>query len=352
MNVIPIAQFGLGPIGLEAVKLAASRPWLRYVGAVDIDPAKVGRSLADLTGLPALAGCRVYPTLDDLLVAARPEVILHTASSSARLTLEQVRPALERGLAVASTCEELLFPRLRAGAALVDAFDALCRRTGGRATAAGVNPGFVMDVLPLCLTAVSREVDSIYVERVVDAATRRQPLQAKIGSGQAPEDFRAKFAAGRAGHAGFRESVALIAHALGWTLDAIEETCEPVIAETRLATQFFDVARGQTRGLHQRALGLVDGTPRITLNLVMALNEPDPHDTLIVRGRPRLQLTLPGGVAGDDATVATLINTVPRILDSAPGVRLLTDLPLPHHAGPGSVSRRDAPPVPTLALSS
>jgi len=352
MSAIPIAQFGLGPIGLEAVKLAASRSWLRYVGAVDIDPAKVGRSLADLTGLPELAGCRVYPTLDDLLAATRPEVILHTASSSARLTLEQVRPALERGLAVASTCEEMLFPRLRAGAALVEAFDELCRRRGGRVTAAGVNPGFVMDVLPLCLTAVSREVDSIYVDRVVDAATRRQPLQAKIGSGQDPKVFRAKFAAGQAGHAGFRESVALIAHALGWPLDAIEETCEPVIAETQLSTQFFDVACGQTRGLHQRALGIVDGLPRITLNLVMALNEPDPHDTLIVRGRPRLQLTLAGGVAGDDATVAALINTVPRILGSGPGVRLPTDLPLPYRPGAGAVAQRAASPVPTLALSS
>jgi 4-hydroxy-tetrahydrodipicolinate reductase len=333
MTPLSVVQFGLGPIGIEAVKLAATQPWLRYVGGVDNDPAKAGRTLGDLTGLPALADCPIWSSLDALLAAAKPDVILHTASSSAKLSLTQVRPALERGLAVVSTCEELLFPRLRGGAALVDEFDALCRRTGGRVVAAGVNPGFVMDVLPLCLTAVSREVDSIYVERVVNASTRRQPLQAKIGSGLPPDEFRAKFAAGRAGHAGFQESVALIAHALGWPLDRIVETCEPVVAETHVRTAFFALKPGETRGLHQRALGLANGGARITLDLVMALDEPNPHDTVVIRGRPPLHLTLSGGVAGDDATIAALVNTVPRLLESAPGVRLPTDLPLPRRCG-------------------
>lgn len=333
MNKIKVAQFGLGPIGLESLKLAATEGWLEIVGGVDIDPAKIGRSLAELTGDASLAHAKVYASLEALFAVARPDVILHTASSSAAASLAQTRFAIEHGVSVASTCEELIFPALKTPD-IAREYDALARKTGARIVGTGVNPGFVMDVLPVCLTGVSRSVEAIYVERVVNATTRRQPLQAKIGSGQAPADFAAKFKAGKAGHAGFQQSVALLAHAMGWKLDAIQETCEPVVAETAIATQFFKVAAGQTRGLHQRAVGVVNGEAKITLNLTMALEEPSPHDIVVVKGRPNFHLTLQGGVAGDDATVAALINVVPRLIASAPGVRLMTELPVPAWKNP------------------
>lgn len=339
MKKIKVIQFGLGPIGIESLKLAAEQTWLEVIGGIDIDPAKVGQTLAGLTGMPALGGATVYPSLDALFAAVgAPDIVLHTAGSSATAAFAQMKPALERGISVASTCEELIFPAWKTPD-LAKQFDALCRRTGARIAATGVNPGFVMEVLPICLTGVSREVTSIYVERVVDASTRRQPLQAKIGSGQNPDDFRRKFAANQAGHAGFQQSVALLAHALGWSLDEIRETCEPVVATSRVLTKYFDVAPGQSLGLHQKCIGFVSGESRIQLDLQMYLDAPLPHDAIVIKGRPELNLVLNGGVAGDDATVAALINIVPRLLAAAPGVRLMTELALPAWRNPhGSTS--------------
>ena len=334
MKKIKVIQFGLGPIGLESLKLAAEQSWLEILGGVDIDPAKAGKTLAELTGCAALGGANVFPSLGALFAAVgAPDVVLHTAGSSAAASLAQMKPALERGISVASTCEELIFPALKTPDLARD-YDDLCRRTGARIAGTGVNPGFVMDILPICLTGVSREVTSIYVERVVNASTRRQPLQAKIGSGQNPDDFRAKFAAGKAGHAGFQQSVALLAHAMGWRLDEIRETCEPVVATSRVVTKFFAVAAGQSLGIHQKCIGLVAGETRIKLDLQMYLDASLPHDAIVVRGRPDLNLVLNGGVAGDDATVASLINIIPRLRASAPGVRLMTELPVPSWRNP------------------
>ena len=334
MKKTKVIQFGLGPIGLESLKLAAEQSWLEILGGVDIDPAKAGKTLAELTGCAALGGANVFPSLGALFAAVgAPDVVLHTAGSSAAASLAQMKPALERGISVASTCEELIFPALKTPDLARD-YDDLCRRTGARIAGTGVNPGFVMDILPICLTGVSREVTSIYVERVVNASTRRQPLQAKIGSGQNPDDFRAKFAAGKAGHAGFQQSVALLAHAMGWTLDEIRETCEPVVATSRVVTKFFDVAAGQSLGIHQKCIGLVAGETKIKLDLQMYLEASLPHDAIVVRGRPDLNLVLNGGVAGDDATVASLVNIIPRLLAGAPGVRLMTDLAVPSWRNP------------------
>jgi len=334
MKKIKVIQFGLGPIGLESLKLAAEQSWLEILGGVDIDPAKAGKTLAELTGCAALGGANVFPSLAALFAAVgTPDVVLHTAGSSAAASFAQMKPALERGISVASTCEELIFPALKTPDLAHD-YDDLCRRTGARIAGTGVNPGFVMDILPICLTGVSREVTSIYVERVVNASTRRQPLQAKIGSGQNPDDFRAKFVAGKAGHAGFQQSVALLAHAMGWTLDEIRETCEPVVATSRVVTKFFDVAAGQSLGIHQKCIGLVAGETKIKLDLQMYLDASLPHDAIVVRGRPDLNLVLNGGVAGDHATVASLINIIPRLLAGAPGVRLMTELAVPSWRNP------------------
>jgi hypothetical protein len=340
MRKIKVAQFGLGPIGLESLKLAAGLPWLEIVGAVDNDPKKYGHSLVELTGLGGLDGLNVCPTLEEFFREAQPEVILHTASSSVIATVQQIRPALELGLAVASTCEELIFPALKSPA-VAQELDVLCRHTKARIVATGVNPGFVMDLLPICLTGVCRTVESIRVERVVDATTRRQPLQAKIGSGQDPVAFNRKLQTGQAGHAGQRESVALLAHAMGWQLDGIIEHSEPVVAQRNIQTKHFSVAAGQTCGIHQHAIGTQAGVEKIVLDIRMYLEAPEPRDVIQIKGRPDLNVVVNGGVAGDDATIAALINVVPRLLQAAPGLRLLHELAAPGWTGgiaiPGGV---------------
>ena len=332
MKKIKVAQFGLGPIGLESLKLAAEQPWMEIVGAVDHDPEKYGRSLVELTGLGSLDGLSLCPTLEELFRETQPEVILHAASSSAVATLEQIRPALELGLAVATTCEELIFPAFKSPA-VAQELDVLCRFTKARIVATGVNPGFVMDLLPICLTGVCRFVESISIERVVDATTRRQPLQAKIGSGQDPVAFHRKLQAGQAGHAGLRESAALLAHAMGWQLDGIAEHSEPVVAQRNIQTGVFGVAAGQTCGIHQRATGTQAGVEKIVLDLRMYLDASEPRDVIQIKGRPNLSVVVKGGVAGDEATIASLINVVPRLLAAAPGLRLLHELATPAWTG-------------------
>jgi hypothetical protein len=325
---IKIAQFGLGPIGIESVKLLATKPWAELVGGVDIDPQKHGKTIADVAGIAAMRSCKIHPSFDALWAEAQPQVVLHTAGSKAEETIRQIEPIARHGVSVVSSCEELIFPQLRAPEA-AKRLDQLCRASGAHVLATGVNPGFVMDVLPVFLTGISREVRRIHVERVVNASTRRKPLQQKIGSGLDPERFRQLCREGRAGHAGLQESLALIAHCMGWPLDGVAESCEPVVAERDIQTEHFHVKKGQTCGLHQLAEGKVGGRSLILLDLQMYLDAPDPHDRVKIEGDPPLEVLVTDGVAGDRATVAALVNAVPRVLQAPPGLLLMTDLAVP-----------------------
>jgi len=328
---IKIAQFGLGPIGLETLKLAAGKPWAEIVGGVDIDPAKIGQDLGALTRMQSLRGRRVWGSLADLVDCARPDVVFHTAVSRFQDAFAQIEPMARRGISVVSSCEELLFPRLREPR-LAAKLDEVCRKSGARVVGTGVNPGFVMDLLPVCLTGVSREVRAVHVQRVVNASTRRAPLQKKIGSGLPPEEFRRLFKQGKAGHAGLKESLALIAHCLGWKTNNIVETGDAVVADHHISTQYLEVKKGQTCGLHQRAEATVNGRVCITLDLKMYLDAKNPHDAVQIEGEPPLDVLINGGVAGDQATVAALVNTAPRLLKAPAGLLLMTDLPVPRIA--------------------
>lgn len=328
---IKVAQFGLGPIGLETLKLAAGKPWAEVVGGIDIDPAKIGRNLGEITGQKSLRTCSIYPALEDLLAERKPDIIFHTAVSRFRAAYPQLEVMARRGISVVSSCEELIFPSL-SEPKLAAALGRICRSSGARIVGTGVNPGFVMDVLPLCLTLVSREVRAIHIERVVNASTRREPLQRKIGSGMRPAEFRRLLRANRAGHAGLKESLALLAHGLGWKLKGITESGDAITAKRTIRTRYLQVRAGQTCGLHQRAEGRVNGKVRLTLDLKMYLGAKEPRDAIHIEGDPPVKLVIQGGVAGDQATVAALVNTAPRLLRARPGLLLPTDLPLPSFA--------------------
>ena len=325
---IRIAQFGLGPIGLENLKLAAEKPWADIVGGVDIDPAKIGQDLGALTGIKRLRGRQVWGSLEELVDCAKPDVIFHTAVSRFKAAFTQIEPMARRGISVVSSCEELLFPRLREPR-LAAKLDAVCKKHGARVIGTGVNPGFVMDLLPICLTGVSRGVRAVHVQRVVNASTRRAPLQRKIGSGLPPAEFRRLFKQGKACHAGLQESLALLAHCLGWKIKDIVEIGDAVVADHNIRTQHLEVKKGQTCGLHQHAEATVNGQVCLTLDLKMYLDARNPHDAIQIEGEPPLDVVINGGVAGDQATLAALVNTAPRLLKAPPGLLLVTDLPVP-----------------------
>ena len=124
-----------------------------------------------------------------------------------------------------STCEDLAYADLSTPE-LARRIDTRAREAGITVVGTGVNPGFVMDRLPLTLAAACVRVDHVHVTRIVDANKRRAPLRAKTGAGLTVEEFRAGVAARQLGHRGFGESCALIGLGLGLPLDDIRTTID------------------------------------------------------------------------------------------------------------------------------
>ncbi|HPC04858.1 MAG TPA: hypothetical protein PKY58_12520 [Syntrophales bacterium] len=326
---IRIIHYGLGPIGIETAKLVLRKTRMEIVGAVDIAPDKAGRDLGEILGLPERLNIPVSGDAKDLFRRVGADVVIHTASSRIRDIAPQLIEMVEAGLHVVSSSEELLFPMSENSKLLKDVHDLAVKRKVS-VLGTGVNPGFVMDALPLFLTGVCEEVESLRIERVVDAASRRYPLQKKIGAGMTEEEFRDKTSRKLMGHVGLVESLNLVAHHLGIPLDDVVETIDPVLAEKPVITAYFDLKKGDVAGIHHVARGIYKGEMPLLLVLDMYVGAPDPHDSIVIRGTPNIQMRIDGGVAGDQATAAVLVNTVPAVIAAKPGIVTVKDLPSPH----------------------
>jgi 4-hydroxy-tetrahydrodipicolinate reductase len=326
---IRVIEYGLGPIGSGVARHVAERAGLELVGGVDIDPTKVGQDVGEAIGLGRELGFPVTATLAETLARTEADVVMHTTSSYFDLFQDQILEILDAGLHVVSTAEELSYPWL-AHAKQAKAIDAAAKAAGKTVLGTGVNPGFLMDSLPLKITAICQRVDRIDVTRHMNASLRRGPFQKKIGSGMTVEQFKAKMAEGRMGHVGLPESMHMIFDTLGKKLARYESGVEPVVADKLVKTDFYEVEPGKVRGLKQVARGYTEDGEFCTLTFIAALNEPVNQDTIKITGVPDLEVTLKG-TNGDIATVAIAVNAIRSVFNAAPGLVTMTDLPIVTH---------------------
>jgi 4-hydroxy-tetrahydrodipicolinate reductase len=315
--VARVSIVGLGAIGQEVLKAVQARPGLRLVSVAD--PAFVGRDAGEVAGVGACGVTVVAGALEAF--AGELEVALVLTGSSVADVDPIIQAAAARGVDVISTCEDLAYADLSAPE-LARHIDTRAREAGITVLGTGVNPGFVMDRLPLTLAAACVRVDHVHVTRIVDAAKRRGPLRAKVGAGLTVEEFRAGVAAGRLGHRGFAESCALVGLGLGLVLDDIRTTIDPVVADRA------GIPAGRVAGLRQSAIGLRAGREIVRLDLEMSIAAPDPRDVVVIDGDPPLDVVIRGGTHGDRGTVGTVLSAIPAVIAAGPGLKTILDLAL------------------------
>ena len=325
-------MYGLGPIGAAVARQIASRKGFQIVGAVDIDRTKIGLDLGQVIGLDKKLRVRVTNDAGGAIKSGKPDVAVLCTSSSLKKVMPQIETVLKKKVAIVSTTEELSYP-VGKNRALAKKIDTLAKKAKVAVVGTGVNPGFAMDALPITLTGICERVDSIRVDRIQDARTRRLPFQQKIGSGLNREQFAQKVKDGSVRHVGLAESVTMIADAMGWKLDKVTDEIHPKIADTAVESELIAVDPGYVCGIVQDGIGYSKGKPVVTLHMEAYLGAPESYDAVTVEGSPRITQKIAGGLHGDVATASITVNSIPKILRVSPGLRTMADMPIPSWFG-------------------
>ncbi|TNF38097.1 MAG: dihydrodipicolinate reductase [Deltaproteobacteria bacterium] len=315
-NRLPVIVQGLGPMGLRVLAGAIAAPALAVVGAVDCDQRIAGRTLGSL--IPGAGPTVVARDLPTAAANAPPGTVVLQGIGS---FLAQVAPAIEEavdlGLSVVSTCEELAWPFAR-HPALSEALDARARAAGVTVVGTGVNPGFLMDRLVVTLRAAVHAVRAIRVERVQDPRPRRVPFQRKVGMGLSREEWDAAAARPGFGHAGLEESARIVAAGFGWDIPRFEETLEPFQADPA----------GPVLGVVQEVRGETADGRRLSLHFAAHSGVSASYDRIAIDGMPPITMRFEGGVFGDDATVSAVLAAAQVMPHTRRGLVTVLDLPL------------------------
>lgn len=289
-----VLLYGLGAIGRAVAQAAVNRRDIVVTAAVD--PEHVGSDLGRLAG--CWSGITVKGSLRESLARAEADCAIHATSSRLADVAPQLLEIVDAGLSVVTSSEELLVPTA-VDAALARTLDQRAADQGVSIVAAGVNPGLVMDALPVMLASACVRVDAIRVERIVDLSVRRQQLRDKMGVGLTPEQFAAArdMPSSQLGHVGLAQSLEAIARALDAEVEGDEHGLDPIVRD------------GKVVGADEFRRGRADGVS-IALHLRMEMNPPEEYDAIRIDGDPPVQLRIPGGIHGDRATVGRLLNAV------------------------------------------
>lgn len=337
MKPTKIAVWGIGAMGAGIARVVAEKAGMEVVGAIDTDPAKIGRPLSDFTGCEAHRQVAVSGTLA-VAMEANPDLVVVATASLVRDVFPRIMEVLEHGKAAVTTAEEMAYP-WPAEAELCAQIDAAAREKGVAVLGTGINPGFVMDLLVVALSAACTDVKRVRVTRVNDLSPFGPTVLREQGVGLAEEAFRRGAADGTVeGHVGFVQSIFMVSDALGLGVDRAEQFREPIVSTVRREEKGIVVEPGMVAGCRQTGYGYRGE------ELVVEMIHPQqihPHlediatgDTLEICGTPDIRLEIKPEIPGGVGTIALVVNTIPLVMQARPGLLTMLDLPVPR-AVPG-----------------
>ncbi len=326
---------GMGTIGRKIAEAIIARDNLELIAVVDTNPDLAGKRVDDVLDHVQTSDAKVYPSIGKALRPKRNsdvDVAIVATSSALQDVVPLIERCLEAGANVISICEELSFPYAK-HADLAKRLDRAAKQAKRTVVGTGINPGYLMDTLPILLSAPVRDLETIEVTRVIDSSKRRTSFQKKIGTTMTVKRFKEAISTGEiTGHVGLFESISMIDSALNLGLTAIEElTPEPVVASTRIETAVGTVQSGEVIGLRSVGVGRRGEDVVVTLNFLAYAGASPEYDEIRIRGIPEITQRIEGGVHGDIGTVAMAINMIPIVVDARPGLKTMKDLPCPHN---------------------
>lgn len=334
--MIKVAVWGTGMMGQGLLGFLLDRPNdVEIVGAIVTNPAKEGKTIGELLGRE----CDVKMTTDFASVLAEePDVVCICTQSNLDEITAQVEPSIKAGANVLCIAEKLAYP-WASDSDWAERINALAEEYGVSVMGTGINPGFILDAMIVAWSSICLRVDKIEAQRVNDLSPFGPTVMASQGVGTTVEEFERGVADGTiVGHIGFPESIGLIADAMGWEIDEVVETREPIVTSVERSTPHVTVKPGDVAGCKQIGRGYSKGELKIELihpqQIHPEMEGVNTGDYIKIIGEPSVQMVNSPEIPGGKGTYASTGNYIPLIVDAPAGILTVVDMPIPRFWAP------------------
>jgi 4-hydroxy-tetrahydrodipicolinate reductase len=327
-----VAVWGFGAMGSGIVRNILSKYELELVGVHDSRVDYVGKDIGPYLEMEEV-GIKIHDNPMKMIDETNPDLVIIATNSFVSVVKEQILSVVKKNVNVITIAEEMAYPFESHIDEAIE-IDNVARRHGVTVLGTGVNPGFVLDTLVIALTGASLNVKKIKAARINDLAPFGPTVMETQGVGTTVEDFNKGIKDGTiVGHIGFHQSIYMIADALGWHIDKIEETREPIVSNVKRETKYAKVEPGMVAGCNHIAKAYSDGEVVIELEhpqqIRPELEDVDTGDYVWVYGNPDLSLSIKPEIPGGKGTIAVATNMIPAVIDAESGLVSMSDLPVP-----------------------
>lgn len=335
MRNIRVGIWGFGAMGSGMAKMLLKKTGVEIVSVCDMHPDRVGKSIYEVLGVQKGERCEVIIKSDanEVFTDECADVVLLATDSFTKGAFDKIKLILEKKINVISTAEEMAYPKAQEPE-LAAKLDEIAKANGVSVLGTGINPGFVLDLLILALTGTCEEVDYIKAARVNDLSPFGKAVMIEQGVGVTKDEFLRGVEDGSiAGHVGFPESINMITDGIGWNLEKVEETREPIMSNVYRKSEYAEVEAGNVAGCRQCGYGYVNGKVKIEMEhpqqILPHLEGQSTGDYVSIKGIPNIDLQITPEIPGGIGTIAMCVNSIPHIINAIPGLKTMLDIPVP-----------------------
>lgn len=330
---VKVIIWGLGAMGSGMADMLLKKKGVEIVGAVGRGP-KVGKSMYDF--IKTERGDRpdvIIGTPEDVIKEGAADVVLAATDSFTKTAFERLKFILEKKINVVSSAEEMAYPMAQSPEE-AKKLDEIAKANGVSILGTGINPGLIMDLLVVTMTGCCEEVDHILARRVNSLSPFGPAVMEEQGIGITKEEFEEGVRTGHlSGHVGFHESIHMVADAIGWDVEKVTTSMEPIMTDVDRKSPYGFAKAGNVAGCAMKGFGYVDGELKIEMDHPQQI-EPEQvgvqtGDYVIIKGTPNINMVNSPEVPGGIGTIAMCVNMIPHIINARPGLKTMLDLPVP-----------------------
>jgi hypothetical protein len=346
---IRVALIGPGNCGSLALRQLIEDKRFDLTGVWVSSDAKIGRDAGELAGLELTTGVTAVNDLG-AIVAAKPDCVVYCAMGDVRLpeAMADIRTILAAGINVVGSAPGVLqYPWQVIPDKYIERVEDAARVGNSSVFITGVDPGFATDLLPFALAGTCQSIQQIRTMEIADYATYdgKTVMFDVMGFGNPIGEFPMLFQPGVLSIA-WGTAIRQLAAGLGVEVDEIRDSVEQEPAPEDLDVAAGHIAKGTVAALRFQIEGMVNGQPVIVVEHVTRLRadlRPDWAQPAHPGGSYRVEITgepsylvdiVPtsrnGGApyAAILAAAARIVNSIPDVVEAAPGIRTTLDMPL------------------------
>ena len=334
MKNVKVVIWGFGAMGSGVARMILNKKGIDIVGVIDIG-SKVEKPIFELLG-------EEYPhhenvvvgSVDDYIKEKIADVVILCTDSFTKNAFDKIKLCVENKMNVVTSAEEMAYPKANRPD-LADEIDRLAKANGVSVLGTGINPGLIMDVLVLVMSAACSDIKHITSRRINSLSPFGPLVMEEQGIGITVEEFEKGKKDGHiSGHVGFNESITMIVDALGVKLDNIEQTMDPIVTTFDRVAPHGKADAGTVAGVSMKAYGHIGNDIFIEMDHPQQI-EPEmanvqTGDYVIIDGTPKVNMVGSPEVEGGIGTIAMCVNMIPQTINARPGLVTMIDLPIPH----------------------